>query len=351
MRSSAGREDPSDGVTPGGKIMVEKSLYIFSNGELKRKDNTLFFETTEGKKFIPITTVREIFLFGEVTFNSKLLDFLSQQQALVHYFNHYGYYSGTMYPRERIASGDMILRQAEHYLDTNRRMAIAQRFVQGAAQNLRRVLKYYQGRGRDVENPLNKIESLIPSVSSYDDVNQLMAIEGNIREAYYQAFNAILSNAYFRFEGRTKRPPKSPLNALISFGNSMLYTTVLSEIYKTHLDPRIGYLHATNFRRFTLNLDVAEIFKPILVDRIIFSMIDKGMLKASHFVKASEGIFLNDAGRGAFVKQWDERLQQTIQVRELGRTVSYRRLIRMELYKLEKHLLEEKVYVPFAARW
>lgn len=131
----------------------------------------------------------------------------------------------------------------------------------------------------------------------------------------------------------------------------MLYTTVLSEIYKTHLDPRIGYLHSTNFRRFTLNLDIAEIFKPILVDRMIFTMIGKGMLKTSDFVKESGGVLLSDAGRALFMKQWDERLQQTIQLRELGRSVSYRRLIRMELYKLEKHLIGEKEYDPFVARW
>ncbi|WP_067929304.1 type I-B CRISPR-associated endonuclease Cas1b [Alicyclobacillus shizuokensis] len=331
--------------------MVEKSVYIFSNGELKRKDNTLFFETEEGKKFIPVTTVRDIFLFGEVIFNSKVLNFLSQNEALVHYFNHHGYYAGTIYPREHIVSGDMILRQASHYLNVKLRAEIARRFIQGSAQNIRRVLKYYQSRERDVAGPIERIESLLSAIDEYEDVTQLMAIEGNIREAYYGAFDAILQDKGFRFEGRTKRPPKNPLNALISFGNSMLYTTVLSEIYKTHLDARIGYLHATNFRRFTLNLDVAEIFKPILVDRIIFTLVGKGMLKPSHFVKGSGGVLLNDTGRAIFIKQWDERLQQTIQPRELGRPVSYRRLIRMELYKLEKHLLGEKAYVPFVARW
>lgn len=105
--------------------MVEKSLYIFSNGELKRKDNTLYFETAEGKKFIPITTIRDIFLFGEMTVNSKVLVFLSQQEVVVHFFNHYGYYSGTIYPREHIVSGDMILRQVQHYLDERHRTKLA----------------------------------------------------------------------------------------------------------------------------------------------------------------------------------------------------------------------------------
>lgn len=89
-----------------------------------------------------------------------------------------------------------------------------------------------------------------------------MAVEGNAREIYYSAFDIIVDNEDFAFAKRTRRPPQNRLNALISFGNSLLYVTVLGEIYRTHLDPRIGFLHATNFRRFSLNLDVAEIFKP-----------------------------------------------------------------------------------------
>ena len=138
---------------------------------------------------------------------------------------------------------------------------------------------------------------------------------------------------------------------MISFGNSILYTVVLSEIYKTHLDPRIGYLHATNFRRFTLNLDMAEIFKPIIVDRMIFTVLNKGMIKKSHFEEKLQGIYLKEDGRKIFVEEMENRLNTTIRHRSVGREVSYRRLIRLELYKLEKHLMGEKEYEPFVAQW
>lgn len=125
----------------------------------------------------------------------------------------------------------------------------------------------------------------------------------------------------------------------------------MSEIYKTHLDPRIGYLHTTNFRRFTLNLDIAEVFKPILVDRLIFSLLGRNMLKASHFDSKLDSILLNDNGSKLFLQEWEEKIKTTIKHRELGREVSYRRLIRLELYKLEKHLMGEKEYEPFVSRW
>ena len=178
-----------------------------------------------------------------------------------------------------------------------------------------------------------------------------MAIEGNCRDYYYDAFDTIIENEEFSFSRRTKRPPRNRLNALISFGNSLLYTVVLSEIYKTHLDPRIGFLHTTNFRRFTLNLDVAEIFKPIVVDRTIFALINKGMIKKKHFYEEANGIFLKENGRRVFIQEFENRLQNTIEHRSLKRKVSYRRLIRLELYKLEKHLLGEKPYSPFVSRW
>lgn len=146
-------------------------------------------------------------------------------------------------------------------------------------------------------------------------------------------------------------PSKNRLNALISFGNSLVYTTVLSEIYQTHLDPRIGFLHATNFRRFTLNLDVAEIFKPIIADRVIFTLVNKGIIKAQHFENRVDGIVLNEKGRELFIKEIDERLKTTFNHKKLGRNVSYRRLIRMELYKLEKHLMGEEEYKPFVSGW
>jgi CRISPR-associated protein Cas1 len=130
-----------------------------------------------------------------------------------------------------------------------------------------------------------------------------------------------------------------------------MYVTCLSEIYRTHLDPRIGFLHTTNYRRYSLNLDLAEIFKPIIVDRVIFTLINKGMINASSFQRDSGGIFLKETARQTFVKAYDERLKDTLMMPRLKRHVSYRRLIRMECYKLEKHLIGDEPYVPYVARW
>lgn len=330
---------------------MKETIYVFSNGELKRQANTLYFEGEKGRKYIPVENVSGLMIFGEVTINKKLMEFISRNEILLHFFNYYGYYVGTYYPREHYNSGYMILKQAGHYIDEERRLRLAMKFEQGASANMLRVLKYYNARDSELDASIKEIEGLQAKIAMQKGVEELMAIEGNIRDRYYAAFNEIIKDDDFSFDTRTKRPPKSKLNALISFGNSLLYVAVLSEIYKTHLDPRIGFLHTTNFRRFTLNLDVAEIFKPIIVDRAIFAMLNKQMLRENHFMKELEKIYLNEKGREIFVREFEDKLKATIKHDKLKRNVSYRRLIRMELYKMEKHLMGESEYMPFVARW
>ena len=331
---------------------MKETIYIFSNGRLKRKDNTLFFENEEGKKkFIPVENTKEIYAFGEIDLNTKMLNFLSQKEITLHYFNYYDYYAGSFYPREHYNSGFMILNQSRYYEDVNARVFLAKQFIRGAAENTLKILKYYNRRGKNLESTILEIENFIIEMEKQNTIPEAMAYEGQIKQSYYKAFNTIIDNKDFAFNKRNKRPPKDYINALISFSNSIIYTQVLSEIYQTHLDPRIGYLHTTNFRRFTLNLDIAEIFKPVIGDRTIFSCINKKIITEKDFDKDLKGILLNDKGRKKFLQHLEERLKQTIKHSALKKPVSYRRLMRLELYKLEKHLMGEDVYKPFVMDW
>ncbi|MGB4460645.1 MAG: type I-B CRISPR-associated endonuclease Cas1b [Bacillota bacterium] len=331
--------------------MNMRTILLFSDGRLARKDNTIVFDYGDRKRFLPIQKIDEILIFGEVDLNKRFLEFCSKHGIVLHFFNYYEYYAGSYYPREHYNSGHMLLRQVAHYIDPEKRLQLARGFVEGAIRNIRQVLKYYQNRGRNLSDTIERIECLNEDVQGANSIETLMAIEGNAHATYYKSFDEIIKNPDFVFEKRTRRPPQNYVNTLISLGNSILYTTVLSEIYKTHLDPRIGYLHTTNWRRFTLNLDIAEVFKPIIVDRAIFTVVNDGRIKADDFVKESGGVFLKDNGRKTFIAEIMQKLQTTVKHRALGRSVSYRRLIRMELYKLEKHLLGEKEYTPFVALW
>jgi CRISPR-associated protein Cas1 len=327
-----------------------KPIYIFSSGRLSRRQNTLFLETEDGKRAIPIKQVSEIHVFGELDLNKRLLEFLTQNRVSVHFYNRFDYYVGTYYPREFLSSGYLTLKQAEHYLKYPLRVDLARRFVLGSLENIRRILGYYLRRGADLKEAVATVEDLAETARSAEDVPTLMALEGNAREAYYHAWHRFLPHG-FALDQRTRRPPRSPLNAMVSFLNSLLYAATLAQIYQTHLDPRIGYLHETNYRRHALNLDVADVLKPTYVDRLIFRLLNRGQIEQSHFLKEGEGVFLNEKGRREVVQAWEAFLQTSYRHPGLKRSVSWRTTIRLELYKLEKHLIGDAPYEPFKHRW
>jgi len=328
---------------------MKKNIFIFSSGELKREENTLCFIIGDSRKFIPVSNVSSIYIFGEISFNKRLLEFLSTNEITLHIFNYYGYYMGSFYPRTHYNSGYMTIKQCEHYMDEKKRLTLASKFVEGAILNMLRNLSYYRIRGIELTSHISKLEDTLDRLKGAGSIEELMAAEGRAKEEYYLSFNKIIGSDEFRYEKREKRPPKSPLDALISFGNSLLYVTILGEIYKTHLDPRIGFLHTSNFRKFSLNLDIAEIFKPIIIDRLIFTLINKKMIDLTLFDEQLGGVYLKEKGRKIFVEKYDEKLKQTISTHKMR--ISYQRLMRLELYKLEKHLIGEKEYQPFVSQW
>lgn len=331
---------------------MNETIYIFKSGKVSRKANTIYLETTEGeKKYIPVEATKEIHFFGEVSLNKEALELFSQKEILLHFYNYYDYYVGTFYPREHYNSGYMIVKQTQHYIDKDLRLSLAKKFVTGGIENVLKVLAYYNRRGADLKKQISFISLLKDSASAVNDIGQLMATEGKARKLYYSCFSQIVNNPEFSMTTRSRRPPQNFINALISFGNSLIYTEILSQIYRTHLDPRIGYLHESNFRRFSLNLDVSEIFKPILVDRAIFSLINKNVIDGTCFEKRLNGIYLSEKGAKLFVEAFDEKLNTTVQRKDLGRNVSYRTLIRLELYKLEKHFMGEAEYDPYISNW
>ncbi len=330
---------------------MQQSYYIFSNGEIKRKDNTLQLIKEDGiKSDIPIERVYDIYVFSEMRFNTKLINFLAQKGICVHFFNYYEFYSGSFYPRESKVSGNLLINQVEYYTDHEKRLYLAQEFVITGAYNIYRNLRYYKERDKPVEQYMKEIYALRNSLQYVKNVKELMGFEGNIRKTYYDAWNIII-NQEVDFDKRVKRPPDNMVNTLISFINSMIYTKVVSEIYRTQLNPTISYLHEPFNKRFSLSLDISEIFKPLLADRLIFSLFNKNIINENDFEQEMNFLKMKDSAMKKIVQAFENRLQTTIKHKTLNRDVSYKHLIRLELYKLIKHLLGEKAFEGFKIWW
>lgn len=324
-----------------------RPYYIFSNGRISRKENTVYLENEKGeKKAIPIEDVDVIHLFGEVDLNTKLLNFLSQHNKIVHVYNYYGYYAGSFMPRSKDVSGELTVRQVVHYLDQDKRIFLAKCFVEGAMFHMARNLRNYS----QTESFILAIEKEKDNIPLAKTIPELMCYEGRAKDLYYQAFNVVLKNG-FTLEKRERQPPSNPVNALISFGNALIYTLVLSEIYHTQLTPTISYLHQPGEKRYSLCLDLAEIFKPLIADTIIFKIVNDNMINLDDFEKDIDYCYLNEKGRKKFLQEFDKKISTTIKHRKLKRKVSYRSLIRIECYKLIKHFLGDSIYSPFKAWW
>lgn len=330
---------------------MKQSYYLYRSGRLQRKDNTLEIVYNDNtKKSIPVERVDDIYVMSEFDFNTSLLNFLSQFGINVHFFNYYGFYTGTYYPKESLVSGKLLVKQVEHYSNLSKRLDIAKAFIEAASYNIYRNLTYYNNRGKDLGLYMKEIEYLRRQISLCKDIQELMGIEGNIRKVYYDSWNVII-NQDIAFEKRVKNPPDNAINSLISYVNTIIYTRCLSEIYKTQLNPTISFLHEPSERRFSLCLDIAEIFKPIIGDRLIFSMLNKKQITEKDFEPGLNFTYIKDSARKKITREIDLRLQTKIKHKKLGREVSYEYLIRLEVYKLIKHLLENEEYEGFKMWW
>lgn len=360
------------------EVFMKRHFYFFRPGKLFRKDNTICYEPaietdpnedenlqdtillsslphspivdSSQRTIIPINEIDSIFIFADVHFNSRFIEFAASNFIPVHLFNYYGKYKGTFYPINESYSGTFILRQCSFYLKYQRRMVLARKIIQGASHNIVKNISRYLNKNPLLQGKIQDIKNLVTSIENAIYTSQLMGIEANIRKIYYSAFNDFI-NSEIKFTKREFHPPTDPMNSLISFSNALVYSAVLSEIYRTQLNPFISFLHEPGDNRFSLAYDIAEIFKPLLADRLIFKLLNNGSIRPEHFVYRDGGCFVGETGRKIIVKEFDNRLNKTIFHRKLGHNVSYRRLIRLECYKLVSHIKKEKEYEPFKIWW
>lgn len=354
---------------------MRQNLYLFSNSILRRKNNTLYLEAFDDKnakheadvdedeidavligekdkdkavrkKFVPAQNVESVFTFGEIRFTSQFLGCLATYFIPLHTFSYYGNYIGSFFPKDEINSGNIILAQAEKYFDESKRLYIAKSFITGATVNALSNLKYYSFRGADLKEEIAVITDLMNTLENAGTVGSLMGTEGNIKNLYYGCWKKIFRQEV-EFEKRVKNPPDNMINSLLSFGNMMMYSVCLNEIYRTGLNPSIGYLHSPGDNRLPLSYDIAEVFKPVITDKVIFRVINLEIIKESDFEKKGNLMYMNEKAKRKFVEEFDERMKTTILHPVLKRNVSYKTIVRLECYNLINYLKENKNYESF----
>lgn len=326
---------------------TDRTHFIMSPGKLRRQDNNIYFDRydeegeTIGTKILPINAIDEIYILAKVDIDTYTMAFLADNNILLHLFSPYQSFRGNLFPNTSNSvnkSGFVLLQQVRAFDDEKHRLHIAKQITKGHIQNGANNCKKYHV-DFDAAPFLETLEKV-------QTINEIMAVEGGFKKNYYQTWNSIIHNQRsFKFTTRSKRPPADKLNSFISYINTRIYNVCLSEIYKTELDPRIGFLHEPNYRSLSLHLDLAELFKPIIADNLIFTMLNKNEITAKDFATDSGRIrFSNDAIKKIEIKMI-QKLTDQITINQQKYT--WRQVIRREANQLKKTICEYTPYEPF----
>lgn len=334
---------------PSAIQKMEQDYHIISDGILNRKDFSILFEGENHKIFIPVEACSSINIYSNVIFGKSFLEYTNQRKLTVNMFDKYGNFLGSFHSQGHYKRTGILLKQVTLYNDLPKRLELARKIEIASLHNQRENLRYFykHSKKESLKKAIELMTDYMSQMKNVKDINQLMMIEARAKQRYLQTFDDMIDNEEFPFEKRTRRPPKNEVNALISFGNTFLYRRIANEIYKTALDIRIGIVHSSNSRSESLNLDIAEIFKPLIVDRAIFSVIHNLQVHRNmHFETTKEdGIYLNNVGRRIFIRKLEQKLNLKLSVN--GQKITYDRIIKNEIHKILCCIEKDEKYKPF----
>lgn len=317
-----------------------ETLFVTRDSWLKQKENTLSITINGKTRSLPIEKISHLVLLGEARLNSRLLTLCGKHGVRLSVFDFHGYFKGAFEPLDQNPSGKVKLAQSQFVENREHRLALAKEILRGAFHNMRGNLQYYQYRGnKELKSPLTDLRTIERKIHKAKDSSGLMGYEGNFRQCYYSAWKTV--DPKLGFGKRVRRPPNNPINCLISFLNQLTYTVVRHEIFKTHLEESFSFLHAPGMGRPSLSLDLAELFKPVLADTLIFKMVRKKMVEENWFDQQDGVCLLTETGRRHVAEQFSKKLEEPYQEK------SYRQWIYREALSIERHVLGMEEYESF----
>ncbi len=329
-------------------------LYLVEQGTVLRREGETLVVTREGVPLtrVPLLRLEQVVIYGNVQVTTPALEALLQRGIDTVFLTVEGrYYGRLVAPASRF--GELRLRQLEHARDAERRLALARRFALGKLLNERTLLRRY-ARERALpalEQAVEGLERSLRRVGRATHLGGVLAAEGHGTAQYFRAFREVLRQD-LGFVTRARRPPPDPVNALLSFGYTLLLHGVQAAVQVVGLDPHIGFLHAVVYSRPALPLDLMEEFRPVIVDSVVLRLVNTGQVRAEHFRLGDKGgVYLGEEGKRRFVEQYEARLNTRVQHPRTGEQVTYRRCLELQAWQLARVLLgREAVYLPFVVR-
>jgi CRISPR-associated protein Cas1 len=331
-------------------------LYLVEQGATLRKESDTFVVTKNDQVLqkIPAAKVEQVVIFGNVNITTPVIHYLLSQGIDCAFCSSSGKYHGRLFSTE---SKFGLLRQAQFQAVSSPelRVAVARQMVQGKLSNLRTMLMRYL---RESDNPdlAAAVEGLrqgMEKLSEAKEVSSVQGIEGYCTVLYFSAFRTLLKQD-LGFRSRVKRPPRDPVNSLLSFGYTLLVYDIQAAIRTVGLDPFLGFLHAPEYSKPSLALDIMEEFRPIIVDSIVLRVVNNRILTAEDFEKATEPdgmVRLKPEAIKTFLHHYEERVQTEV-VHPVDKVqVTYRRCFELQARRLARVITgRERIYTPFLVK-
>jgi CRISP-associated protein Cas1 len=323
--------------TPGTQVGSRGNQIVVS-----RKGETLSKQA--------INQINSIYLYGAVQITAQASQACLEKGIVVSFFSPAGRFIGSL---QGLPASGIDARRGQYRLFQQMplRLLLASKCIKAKIHNQRVMV---MRNGNASKTALHTLAKLRDQTEQAADIPELLGIEGAAATIYFENFQSMLkgvSSESFDFQKRNRRPPKDPINALLSMGYSMLTKEITGICHSVGLDPFLGFLHQPRYGRPALALDLMEEFRPLIADSVAISLLNRNELNKGDFIQSSSGTFLNSEGRKAFWESWFRRLDTKVKHPVFGYKMSYRRMLVVQVRQLWRFLRgESKTYQGFTTR-
>lgn len=321
-------------------------LYVKESGSTIRKSGETIEVMKQNQRLLtfPVANLDGVSIFGNVQISTQALIFLLEHGVDVSLFTRGGNLVGQALADK---SKNIFLRLAQYdaYQDMETRMALARILIRNKVENQEQVLRHYRYKdGYSPKKELEKMDVLKERLGQCVTTNELLGIEGMCSNLYFAGFSHMI-DCEFEFHGRNRRPPRDPINVILSLGYTFLTREVCAALEAESFEVYLGFLHGVRYGRKSLALDIVEEFRQPVVDRFVIRAFNKRMLNEFDFDIEEEKVILTEEGFQKFCREFEPWMTGKKSVQSLN----YRKQIQEQAVSLKRALQEGKAYVPY--RW
>jgi CRISPR-associated protein Cas1 len=326
------------------------TLYLSQQGAVLRKTSQRLVVEKENKRLleVPAFQVDRILIFGNIQISSQTITFLLERGIDVSFLSMGGKLRGRLASAES-KNAFLRLAQYDRSRDEAFRLRLAKSLIDGKLKNQKALLYRFQRNHPEVDfcEPIAVIDRALGQLPHKKQLDSVLGVEGGATGAYFRTFGQMLRKS-FEFQGRQRRPPRDPVNALLSFGYVLITNELGGVLESLGFDPFIGFLHGIRYGRRSLALDLVEEFRHPLADTMTLSLVNLGVLKEEDFqATAEDGVRMTPEGLRKYFEHYEKRLNKPFTDEAGDSKVGFRQLFRSQAERLEHAILEDQEYQPF----